>query len=80
MPGLADTARRSDRPADKADFSIFKAFNLPPDEAPAAGGGLNTFNTLVRLAERPSLDGFGEVTPTQANDPRNIQLGFRLSF
>ena len=23
---------------------------------------------------------FGQVTPTQANDPRNIQLGVRLQF
>jgi hypothetical protein len=23
---------------------------------------------------------FGQVTPTQANDPRNIQLGIRLQF
>ena len=49
----------------QARFEAFNLFNTPWFGAP---------NTNVTNAA------FGTVAPTQANDPRNIQLGVRWTF
>ena len=80
-PTRLDTVR-TDRPL-QLDFSIFKAFNLPAGmKLQVRAEAFNTFNTPWFGAPNTTVTAtaFGTVTPTQANDPRNIQLGFRLSF
>ena len=49
----------------QACFEPFNVFNTPWFSAP---------NTNV------TSTAFGTVAPNQANDPRNIQLGVRLTF
>ena len=51
--------------ADRARFEAFNFFNTPWFGAP---------NTNV------TSTAFGTVAPNQANDPRNIQFGVRLTF
>ncbi len=73
---------RTARPA-LLDLSLFKSFNLPHKlQLQVRGEAFNAFNTPWFGAPGTSINAtsFGVVTPTQANDPRNIQLGFRLSF
>jgi hypothetical protein len=80
-PTRLDTVR-TDRPM-QLDFSIFKAFNLPAGvKIQVRAEAFNAFNTPWFGAPNTTVTAtaFGTVTPTQANDARNIQLGFRLSF
>ncbi|MGH9163267.1 MAG: TonB-dependent receptor domain-containing protein [Vicinamibacteraceae bacterium] len=73
---------RTSRPA-LVDFSVFKTFALGPRlRLQVRAEAFNLFNTPwfdspeTDLTERD----FGTVTPTQENDPRNVQLGVRLTF
>jgi hypothetical protein len=80
-PTRLDTVR-TDRPLN-LDFSIFKSFNLPAGmKIQVRAEAFNAFNTPWFGAPNTTVTAtaFGTVTPTQANDPRNIQLGLRLSF
>jgi hypothetical protein len=73
---------RTDRPM-QLDFSIFKAFDLPAGmRLQVRAEAFNAFNTPWFPAPNTTVTStaFGTVTPTQANDPRNVQLGIRLSF
>ena len=81
LPTRLDTVR-TDRPV-QLDFSLFKSFNLPAGmKLQVRAEAFNAFNTPWFGAPNTTVNAtaFGTVTPTQANDPRNIQLGFRLSF
>jgi hypothetical protein len=65
------------------DFSLFKTFELPSRmRLQVRFESFNLFNTPWFGAPNTSVTNaaFGVVTPTQANDPRNIQLGVRFSF
>jgi hypothetical protein len=65
------------------DFSIFKTFNLSQRlRLQVRGEAFNLFNTPWFGGPNTNVTApaFGSVTPTQANDPRNIQIGVRLSF
>ena len=73
---------RTKRPA-LIDFSLFKTFALPR----ACGCRLrlesfNLFNTPWFGAPNTNVTNaaFGTVAPTQANDPRNVQIGIRFMF
>jgi hypothetical protein len=80
-PTRLDTVR-TDRPL-QLDFSLFKAFNLPAGmRLQVRVEAFNAFNTPWFPAPNTTVTAtaFGTVTPTQANDARNIQLGLRLSF
>jgi hypothetical protein len=81
LPTRMSTVRTA-RPA-QLDFSIFKSFKLPKKlQVQVRAEAFNAFNTPWFGAPGTSINAtsFGVVTPTQSNDPRNIQLGFRLSF
>lgn len=78
--GLEDV--RTSRPA-LVDFSLFKTFQLPSRfRLQVRLESFNLFNTPWFGAPNTSVTNaaFGRVTPTQANDPRNIQIGVRLTF
>ena len=65
------------------DFSFFKTFALPANmRLQARFEAFNLFNTPWFGAPNVNVTNaaFGTVTPTQANDPRNIQLGVRWTF
>ena len=65
------------------DFSFFKTFALPANmRLQARFEAFNLFNTPWFGAPNINVTNaaFGTVTPTQANDPRNIQLGVRWTF
>lgn len=73
---------RTSRPA-LVDFSLFKSFSLPASmKVQVRLETFNLFNTPWFGAPNTNVTNaaFGQVTPTQANDPRNIQLGVRWSF
>jgi hypothetical protein len=73
---------RTSRPT-LVDFSMFKTFNLAGRlRLQVRGEAFNLFNTPWFGAANTNVTApaFGTVAPTQANDPRNIQLGVRLSF
>jgi Carboxypeptidase regulatory-like domain/TonB dependent receptor len=73
---------RTSRPT-LVDFSIFKTFTLPAQmRLQVRIESFNLFNTPWFGAPNTNINqaAFGQVTPTQVNDPRNIQLGVRLSF
>ena len=48
----------------------------------ALRSGFNLFNTPWFGAPNTNVTAaaFGTVTPTQANDPRNVQIGIRFMF
>lgn len=80
-PTRLDTVR-TERPM-QLDFSIFKAFRLPAGmQLQIRAEAFNAFNTPWFGAPTTAVNNaaFGTVAPTQANDPRNIQLGVRLQF
>jgi len=73
---------RTSRPA-LIDFSLFKTFALPSRlKLQVRLESFNLFNTPWFGAPNTTVTNaaFGVVTPTQANDPRNIQVGLRLTF
>jgi hypothetical protein len=73
---------RTKRPG-LVDFSLFKTFALPSRmRLQVRFESFNLFNTPWFGAPNTSVTNaaFGQVTPTQANDPRNVQLGIRFSF
>jgi hypothetical protein len=73
---------RTKRPA-LIDFSFFKTFMLPANmRLQARFEAFNFFNTPWFGAPNTNVTNaaFGTVAPTQANDPRNIQLGVRWIF
>jgi hypothetical protein len=73
---------RTDRPM-QLDYSIFKGFGLPRGmQLQIRAEAFNAFNTPWFGAPNATWNNaaFGIVAPTQANDPRNIQLGVRLQF
>jgi hypothetical protein len=73
---------RTKRPA-TMDFSFFKTFTLPANmRLQARFESFNLLNTpwFGAPVTNVTATGFGTVPPTQANDPRNIQLGLRLTF
>jgi hypothetical protein len=73
---------RTSRPA-LVDFSFFKTFRLPANmQLQARFEAFNFFNTPWFGAPNTNVTStaFGTVAPNQANDPRNIQLGVRLTF
>jgi hypothetical protein len=73
---------RAKRPG-LVDFSLFKTFTLPATmRLQVRVESFNLFNTPWFPAPNvvATNAAFGQVTPTQANDPRNIQLGVRLQF
>jgi hypothetical protein len=73
---------RTSRPT-LVDFSMFKTFNLSGRlRLQVRGEAFNLFNTPWFGAPNTNVTApaFGTVASTQANDPRNIQLGVRLSF
>jgi hypothetical protein len=77
FPGI-----RTNRPF-VMDSSLFRAFKLK--ERMQFQFRLETFNTLNTVwfngpGTTVATAGFGVVTPTQANDPRNVQLGARIMF
>ena len=73
---------RTKRPA-LLDFSLFKTFALPSRlRLQVRLESFNLFNTPWFGGPNTNVNAghSGRVTPTQANDPRNIQLGVRLTF
>jgi hypothetical protein len=73
---------RTKRPA-LVDFSFFKTFELPGTmRLQARFEAFNFLNTPWFGAPNTNVTAaaFGTVAPTQANDPRNIQLGIRWTF
>ena len=73
---------RTARPA-LLDWSLFKTFSLPSNlKLQVRVEAFNAFNTPWFGSPSTSINAtnFGVVTPTQANDPRNIQIGLRLFF
>ena len=65
------------------DFSLFKTFALPSRmRLQVRLESFNLFNTPWFGAPNTNVTNaaFGVVTPTQANDPRNVQIGIRFSF
>ena len=73
---------RTERPT-LVDFSVFKTFDLPRSmRLQARIEAFNLFNTTWFGAPNTNVTAaaFGTVAPTQANDPRNIQLGVRWTF
>jgi hypothetical protein len=81
IPTRMDDIRTS-RPA-LVDFSMFKTFTLSGRvRLQVRGEAFNLLNTPWFGAPSMAVNNadFGVVAPTQANDPRNIQIGLRLSF
>jgi hypothetical protein len=73
---------RTERPA-QLDLSVFKTFALPSKlQLQVRIEAFNAWNTPWFGNANTSVNAaaFGTVTPTQANDPRNIQIGLRLFF
>jgi hypothetical protein len=73
---------RAKRPG-LVDFSVFKTFTLPATmRLQVRVESFNLFNTPWFPAPNVTATNaaFGQVTPNQANDPRNVQLGIRLQF
>jgi hypothetical protein len=73
---------RTKRPA-LIDFSLFKTFQLPSRmRLQVRLESFNLFNTPWFGAPNTNVTNaaFGVVTPTQANDPRNVQIGVRFMF
>jgi hypothetical protein len=73
---------RTKRPA-LLDFSLFKTFALASRlRLQVRAEAFNLFNTPWFGGPNTNVNAaaFGRVTPNQANDPRNIQLGVRLTF
>jgi hypothetical protein len=69
--------------AKQYDMSLNKRFNFTERiNAQFRAEAFNVFNTPIRRG--PDMDpnglNFGLVRPSQANLPRNIQLGFKLNF
>jgi hypothetical protein len=65
------------------DFSLFKTFALPSRmRLQVRLESFNLFNTPWFGAPNTNVTNaaFGVVTPTQANDPRNVQIGVRFMF
>jgi len=66
-----------------ADLSVFKSFVLHEDlRLQFRAEAFNAFNTPWFGAPNTTLGSaaFGTVSPSQANDPRNVQLALRLTF
>jgi hypothetical protein len=81
LPVRLDTVRTS-RPT-VLDFSLFKTFTLPARmRVQLRLESFNLFNTPWFGAPNTIVTNaaFGVVTPTQVNDPRNIQIGVRFMF
>ena len=73
---------RTERP-DLIDFSLFKTFSLPQRmRIQLRLESFNLFNTPWFGAPNTNVTNaaFGTVAPTQANDPRNVQIGIRFMF
>ena len=73
---------RTKRPA-LLDFSVFKTFPIASRlRLQVRLESFNLFNTPWFGGPNTNVNAaaFGRVTPTQANDPRNIQIGVRLTF
>ncbi|MPY87088.1 MAG: TonB-dependent receptor plug domain-containing protein [Luteitalea sp.] len=73
---------RTSRPV-LVDFSVFKTFDLPGRlRAQVRVEAFNLFNTPWFGSPDMGLTapGFGQIEPSQENDPRNLQLGVRLTF
>jgi len=73
---------RTKRPA-LIDFSVFKTFELPSRmRLQVRLESFNLFNTPWFGAPNTNVTNaaFGTVAPTQANDPRNVQVGVRFMF
>ena len=71
------------RRAGIADFSIFKAFDLREGlKFQLRAESFNTLNTPWFGGPNTTLGSanFGVVSPSQANDPRNVQLVLKLMF
>lgn len=65
------------------DFSVFKAFAIREDvRLQFRAESFNAFNTPLFDAPNTTAGSaaFGVVSPSQANDPRNIQLALKLLF
>lgn len=65
------------------DFSIFKAFPITENlRLQLRAESFNLFNTPWFGGPNTTLGSaaFGTVSPSQANDPRNVQLALRLAF
>jgi hypothetical protein len=65
------------------DFSLFKTFELPSRmRLQVRLESFNLFNTPWFGAPNTNVTNaaFGTVAPTQANDPRNVQIGVRFMF
>ena len=81
LTGVAE-AKPRERPG-LIDFSLFKTFALPSRmRLQVRLESFNLFNTPWFGAPNTTVTNaaFGVVTPTQANDPRNIQIGVRFMF
>ena len=81
LPSRMENVRTA-RPA-LLDFSMFKTIDLPARiKLQVRAEAFNTFNTPWFGSPGTSINAtsFGIVTPTQSNDPRNVQIGVRLSF
>ncbi len=73
---------RTERPT-LVDFSVFKAFDLRESlKLQFRAEAFNLLNTPWFGAPNTNLGSpnFGVVSPSQANDPRNIQLAIKLVF
>ena len=73
---------RTERPG-LIDFSLFKTFSLPQRmRIQLRLESFNLFNTPWFGAPNTNVTNaaFGTVAPTQANDPRNVQIGIRFMF
>jgi outer membrane receptor protein involved in Fe transport len=73
---------RTERPT-LIDFSLFKTFSLPARmRLQLRLESFNLFNTPWFGAPNTNVTNaaFGTVAPTQANDPRNVQIGIRWMF
>jgi len=73
---------RTSRPP-QVDFSLFKAFRLHENlNLQLRAEAFNLTNTPWFGAPNTTLGGsaFGVVSPSQANDPRNVQIALKLVF
>jgi len=65
------------------DFSVFKSFPITETlRLQFRAESFNLFNTPWFGGPNTTLGSaaFGTVSPSQANDPRNVQLALRLAF